>query len=223
MILAAMKLQTLERAPMSPSKMKIRDRLVGCCGVLVFILLPIHGTMAQTIVDDSTRARDAAQFAAVIRAIVDSTAKPIRISADPLLGHPNITDATRRSYGPNDARISAARFREIRRAGLDTVAVATIEQCPGRLVPSDSVTRSGCPSRPETLVAVGTARVGGAYWSGGPYDDRESGRQAGHMVMRVIENSLDKGGSVITVADYVLAVRGGRWVVLKRVPLIYLH
>jgi hypothetical protein len=135
------------------------------------------------------------------------------------------------------ARVSADVIRRrtdvIRVAGLraaDTTIVNQSRKCPGALViyPVDSAGRvdakrvPGCPEDPFDVISVGPPRPGSAILPDDSVYDRNSETAArGYWAVRVIRKTLGHGGSSAYAADYVLAKRGGAWLVIKKVGLMY--
>ncbi len=121
----------------------------------------------------------------------------------------------------------------IRATGLrvaDTMIVNQVNNCPGALVISrvDSLGRVdakhvvGCPEDSFMVLAVGPPRPGTAILPGDSVYDRDTETAArGYWAARVIRTSLGHGRSSTLAADYVLANRGGTWVVIKKVGLVY--
>jgi hypothetical protein len=121
----------------------------------------------------------------------------------------------------------------IRAAGLsvvDTTIINESRNCPGALVlsPVDSLGRvegkhvGGCPVDPFDVLAVGPPRPGKTVLPTDSVYDRDTETPArGYWAARVIRTTLGHGRSSTYAADYVLAHRGGTWVIVKKVGLIY--
>jgi hypothetical protein len=131
------------------------------------------------------------------------------------------------------ASIVQGRADIIRAAGLrivDTTVVNQSRECPGALVISqrDSLGHVndkhvvGCPEEPFAVVAVGPPRPGSAVVPEDQVYDRATETAARrYWAARVIRTTLGHGRSSVYAADYVLAERSGKWVVIKIVGLMY--
>jgi hypothetical protein len=140
----------------------------------------------------------------------------------PLAARSDIVEALVKHQVVDQPDLVAERRAYVLAEQLGVGSVSEIPDCPSRLAPPGSIDVSNCPQKQLTVVAVGLSRLGGAYWEGGT-DQQEEGRKRGNVSIRVIEIDLDARGSVSTVFDYVLGSVNKRWIVLKRVPLIFGH
>jgi hypothetical protein len=134
---------------------------------------------------------------------------------------------------PVSASVLDGRAAIIRAAGLrtvDTTAVNQSRNCPGALVISqpdslghvDDRRVVGCPQEPFDVLAVGPPRPGSAVLPEDQVYDRAAETVArGYWAARVIRTTLGHGRSSVYAADYVLAKRGGAWVIVKIVGLMY--
>lgn len=182
------------------------------------------------------------------RAVTDADVLPVILKAalseagrgdlrvDP---RPLISDATYlyavqpEVIAPVSAAVVDGRAAVIRAAGLpvvDTTVVNRSRNCPGALVSShpDSLGRvdntrvTGCPEEPFVVLAVGPPRPGSAAIPADQVYDRAAETAAcGHWAARVIRTTLGHGRSSVYAADYVLAERAGKWMVVKIVGLMY--
>ena len=165
---------------------------------------------------------DSAQFAAVVAAILESHAAPIKVDPRPLIADPIVTEALTQWHANVEPHVITARQRILQSASIDTISDVSARGCPGRLLPPGILSKASCPASRFTLIAVGLARAGGAYLPDG-IDEREAGARLGEHAVRVIATELVSSGAVVTVADYVIKSAGGSWVFVKRVVLLYLH
>jgi hypothetical protein len=123
----------------------------------------------------------------------------------------------------------------VRATGLTVVGTALVNQtnnCPGTLVAGqpdslagvDNKRRLGCPQKPFDILTVGPPRPGRISIPTDQVYDRSGETAAcGYWAVRVIRTTLGHGRSSTFAADYVLTQRGGEWVVVKTVGLMYSH
>jgi hypothetical protein len=180
---------------------------------------------------------DAEILPAILQAAsTDAGRGDVRVDPRPLAADvPHIYDLQTESFAQVAASVIHSRAAIIRGAGLrivDTTVVNQSRNCPGTLVVSqpDSLSRAanprivGCPEEPFHVLAVGPPRPGiAAMPEDGVYDRVAESAACGYWAVRVVRTTLGYGRAAGYAADYVLAERAGKWVVVKTVGLMYSH
>ncbi|HSQ30005.1 MAG TPA: hypothetical protein VLN49_09155 [Gemmatimonadaceae bacterium] len=152
---------------------------------------------------------DTALFAAVVRAIADSTALPLRV--DPRVGGPAEGES-----GPN-GWLDAPPLVEMHRRVLADLGVATgsadiPQNCAGAGVPDPGSTEHrGCPPEHAVLVAIGLPR------STSPY---ASAKMRSYEAFRAAHVFIGPDGFRYTSYEYILTPTPRGWTLASRVPLI---
>lgn len=214
-----------------PRVVDVYRRLAVHVGV-VFLVAASQVAGAQP----STRVVTDAEVLPVIlkAALSDAGRRDLRVDPRPLRADPAYLYAVEPVVmAPVSPSVVDGRSVIIRAAGLRTVDTTVVNQsrdCPGALVPShpDSLGRvdnrrvGGCPEQPFDVLAVGPPRPGSAAIPQDRVYDRATETAAcGYWAVRVIRTTLGHGRSSAFAADYVLAERAGKWVVVKTVGLMH--
>jgi hypothetical protein len=216
-----------------PRVAEVRQRLALHVGVVLLI------AASQVVgAQPSPRAVTDAEILPVIlkAALLDAGRADLRVDPRPLIADASYLYAIQPEVM---AHVSAAvidgRAAIIRAAGLaivDTMVVNQSRNCPGSLAVSqpdslghvDNSRVVECPEKPFDVLAVGPPRPGSvAIPKDRVYDLNGETPACGYWAVRVIRTTLGHGGSSAFAADYVLAERAGKWVVVKTVGLMYTH
>lgn len=160
----------------------------------------------------------------VLDHVVDDRAQivgALLIDPRPLLSSPAIADVTAADLASTNTSDIARRVEITLDMGLDTTSSLTWRGCgfllPGRQPSTD------CPADPVTVVVVGPARSGGAYFPGTARDDRESGVINGHDSVRIIYLTLGRFGRMVVAVDLVLQQTPTGWETVEKVPLVIIE
>lgn len=163
----------------------------------------------SNIANDARINADSALFAAVVRAVADSTPGPLRI--DPRVGGP-----AEEPDGPS-GWVNAPHLVEMRRKVLSaqgiTAGAADIPtDCAGVLVPDvDHTEHRGCPRQHLVLVKIGAPRSTSPY---APATLRE------YRAFRASHISVGPSGFNDTSYEYILIHGTSGWSLASRVPLL---
>jgi hypothetical protein len=214
-----------------PRVFDIYSRLTLRTGVF-FLMTASQVVGAQT---SPLTVTEAEVLPVILRAALSNGARgDLRVDPRPLIADASYLYAVQpeviASVGTAVIERRAAIIRAAGLAVVDTTVVNQSKSCPGALVLSqrdslkgvDNARVVGCPEKPFDILTVGPPRPGSAAIPEDQMYDRSTETAAsGYWAVRVIRTTLGHGRSTSFAADYVLTVRGGEWMVVKTVGLMY--
>jgi hypothetical protein len=180
----------------------------------------------------TSAAADTNLLSAILKAAISGAGRlELRVDPRPLVADSGQYDVQPAAIAPVSPAVVRRRTAVIRAAGLRTVDATKVGQnkdCPGIFVigQPDSLgiinSHDRCPKEAFYVLSVGLPRPGRDVLPGDEVYDRDVERVArGYWAARVIQTYLGPGGSSLKTSDYVLAKRGGTWVVIKIVVLAF--
>jgi len=155
-------------------------------------------------------------FAAVVLAVADSAARPLRIDPWPV-AQVNSERLALPTHATVDDAVVTARRRTLQELRMPVGDLSVPDRCPGTMAAPDetgTLDRSGCPKQLMLLVGVSLPRS---------HSDSAQPTMRDYRAVRVPQLRIGPDGFNVVIYEYIVTPRGSTWTVVSRRPLLFIE